>query len=92
MLWIAFVSRDRRPPRIAARAEGWPPDAAIQATVDVFRIFDWDQESLFDKLKQNVGASELKIAQKIFVALLLMSPATAAVAGPAEDANAAMDR
>jgi len=33
-----------------------------------------------------------RIAQIIFLALMLMSPAAVAVAGPAEDANAAVDR
>ena len=46
--------------------QGWPPDAIIQDTIFVKRIFDWDEKSVFEDMKRRVGAGELEVARLFF--------------------------
>jgi hypothetical protein len=63
---VGNVMKDVAPNATRAVIEGWPPDAVIQDTIYVKRVFDWDQESIFDEMKRKVGPKELEIAQRIF--------------------------
>lgn len=67
---VGNVMRENAPEVKRPAVEGWPSDAVIQATAYVTRVFDadrrWNEKKLFDKLRQNVGVSELQIAMQIF--------------------------
>src|SRR5262249_13182871 len=46
--------------------EGWPPDAVIQDTIYVKRVFGWDRDSLFEEMKKKFIPEELEVAHRIF--------------------------
>ena len=67
---VGHVLKEEAPNVKKPIVEGLPPDVVVQGAIYVTRVFEagqrWDEQRLFDKMRQKIGARELEIAQQIF--------------------------